>query len=318
VTTGVLLMAYGTPAGLDDVEAYYTHIRGGRTPAPELVADLRRRYEAIGGTSPLLDITRAQASGIGQALGNGFVVELGMRHAPPFIEDGVAALARQGVHEMVAVVLAPHFSAMSVGQYLDRARAAAQAAGIDIVVVEHWHLEPGYIDLLSDGLRGTAAHVLFTAHSLPARILETGDPYPDQLRESAEAIAKLAGIDDDCWSLAWQSAGRTPEPRRPMRSGRPAEVRDDRRTSEGLRGEPQPWLGPTVLEVLADLAAREVTDFVVCPHGFVADHLEVLYDLDIEAQAFAKKIGVSLTRTPSPNDDPRLCRALAEVIEARA
>jgi len=287
--TGVLLMAYGTPATLDDVEAYYTHIRGGRTPAPELVADLRRRYEAIGGTSPLLDITRAQASGIQQALGDSFVVELGMKHAPPFIEDGVGALARQGVRDIAAVVLAPHYSALSVGQYLERARAAAQTAGVDFVGVEHWHLDPGFLELLSDGLRGTAAHVLFTAHSLPARILETGDPYPDQLRESAEAIAKLAGIDDDHWSLAWQSAGKTPEP----------------------------WLGPSVFEALPDLAARGVTDVVMCPQGFVADHLEVLYDLDIEAKALAEKIGISIARTPSPNADPRLCSALAEVIRAR-
>ena len=294
-TTGVLVMAYGTPATLDDVEAYYTHIRGGRTPAPELVADLRRRYDAIGGTSPLLDVTRAQASGVQQILGDGFVVELGMKHAPPFIEDGVGALARQGVRDIVAVVLAPHFSALSVGQYLERARAAAQTAGIDLAGVDSWHLEPGYIDLMSDTLlshavRGTATHVVFTAHSLPARILETGDPYPEQLRESAEAIAKLASIDDDQWSLAWQSAGRTPEP----------------------------WLGPTVLEVLLDLAASDVTDVVVCPQGFVADHLEVLYDLDIEAKTLAEKIGISLARTPSPNADPRLCRALAEVIRASA
>jgi ferrochelatase len=282
-------MAYGTPATLDDVEAYYTHIRGGRTPAPELVADLRRRYEAIGGTSPPLDITRAQARGIQQALGDGFVVELGMKHAPPFIEDAVATLARQGVRKIVAIALAPHYSAMSVGEYLRRAADAVRDDPIDLVGVDSWHLEPGYISLLSDQLRGTAAHVLFIAHSLPARILETGDPYPDQLRESAEAIAKLAGIDDDRWSLAWQSAGRTPEP----------------------------WLGPTVLEVLPDLAARDVTDVVVCPQGFVADHLEVLYDLDIEAKALAETLGISLARTPSPNDNPRLCRALAGVIRAR-
>ena len=299
MTTGVLLMAYGTPATLDDVEEYYTHIRGGRTPAPELVADLRRRYEAIGGTSPLLDITRLQASGIQQVLGDGFVVELGMKHAPPFIEDGVGALARLGVRQIVAAVLAPHYSAMSVGEYQRRAAEAARNAAINLVTIDSWHLEPGYIDLLSDTLvsdtllsdtvRG-AAYVLFTAHSLPARILETGDPYPDQLRESAEAIAKRAGIEDERWSLAWQSAGRTPEP----------------------------WLGPTVLEVLPDLTSRGFTDVVICPQGFVADHLEVLYDLDIEAKALATDLGISLARTPCPNDDPRLCRALAEVIRAHA
>jgi ferrochelatase len=290
MTTGVLVMAYGTPATLDDVDAYYTHIRGGRTPAAELVADLRRRYEAIGGTSPLLDITRAQARGIQQALGDGFVVELGMKHAPPFIEEGVGALARRGVRAIVAVALAPHYSVLSIGDYQRRAAEAALDAGIELITIDSWHLEPRYLELLSQALLGTAAHVLFTAHSLPARILDTGDPYPDQLRESAEAIAKLAGVPDDRWSLAWQSAGRTPEP----------------------------WLGPSVLDVLPDLAGRGVTEVVVCPQGFVADHLEVLYDLDIEATSAADEVGISLSRTPSPNADPRFCRAVADVIRARA
>jgi ferrochelatase len=290
MTTGVLVMAYGTPATLDDVDAYYTHIRGGRTPAPELIADLRRRYEAIGGTSPLLDITRAQASGIQQALGDGFIVELGMKHAPPFIEEGIGALARRGVRAIVAVALAPHYSVMSIGDYQRRAAEPALDAGIELTTIDSWHLEPRYLELLSEALLGTAAYVLFTAHSLPARILDTGDPYPDQLRESAEAIAKLAGVPDDRWSLAWQSAGRTSEP----------------------------WLGPSVLDVLPDLAARGVTEVVVCPQGFVADHLEVLYDLDIQAKSAADEVGISLSRTPSPNADPRFCQAVADVIRARA
>ena len=292
MTTGVLVMAYGTPATLDDVEAYYTHIRGGRTPSPQLVADLRRRYKAIGGTSPLLEVTRAQARGVGAALGATFRVELGMRHAPPFIEDAVATLAQAGVEDIVAVVLAPHYSAMSVGEYLRRARAGAAEQDLGFTGVESWHLEPGYIELLGDNLKAAASatHVLFTAHSLPARIVDEGDPYPDQLRESAEAVAKLAGVADDEWSLAWQSAGRTTEP----------------------------WLGPSIGEMLPDLAAQGVESVVVCPHGFVADHLEVLYDIDIDAKAAADRVGMALTRTPMPNDDSRLCEALAEVIRGHA
>jgi ferrochelatase len=283
--TGVLLMAYGTPATLDDVEAYYTHIRGGRTPAPELIADLRRRYEAIGGTSPLLAITRAQVAAVQRALGDGFRVELGMKHASPFIEEGVAALAAATISDAVGVVLTPHYSSLSVGDYQRLASAAAARAGINLALVDNWHLETGYIEFLSHALRATTGYVLFTAHSLPARILDTGDPYPDQLRESAEAIAKLAGLDDDRWSLAWQSAGKTPDP----------------------------WLGPSILEVLPNLAARGITDVVVCPQGFVADHLEVLYDVDIQAKAAAAEVGITLTRTPSPNDDAHFCEALAEV-----
>ena len=289
--TGVLLMAYGTPASPDDVEAYYTHVRRGRPPTPELLDDLRRRYDAIGGTSPLLERTREQAAGIQAALGDGYRVELGMKHAPPFVEDGVAALAAAGVTHIVCLVLAHHYSALSVGEYAGRATATATELGVKLTMVESWHLAPGYVDLLTgfvrdeiDRLDADPVEVVFTAHSLPARILGTGDPYPDQLAETAEAVARQAGVDR--WSVGWQSAGRTPEP----------------------------WIGPDLLTVLPGLKQAGAAGVVVCAAGFVSDHLEVLYDLDIEARAEADRLGLAFTRTPSPNADPAFCATLAGVI----
>jgi ferrochelatase len=288
-------MAYGTPATPHDIEAYYTHVRRGRPPTPELLDDLRRRYDAIGGTSPLLQRTQEQAAGVAAALGEGFVVELGMKHAPPFIEAGVAALAAAGVSRMVGLVLAPHYSVLSVGEYATRAEAAAAKAGATLAMVESWHLAPGYLDLLAGFVRQEVerlavepVEVVFTAHSLPTRILDLGDPYPDQLAETAEAVAGRAGVDR--WSVGWQSAGRTPEP----------------------------WIGPDVLTVLPALADAGVAGVVVCPAGFVSDHLEVLYDLDVEARAVAEKLGLAFTRTPAPNAHPALCTTLAEVIRTHA
>ena len=284
-SVGVLVMAYGTPAAPDDVEAYYTHVRRGRPPTPELLADLQRRYAAIGGTSPLLDVTRRQAAGLRRELGAGFHVELGMKHAPPFIEDGVAALATAGVDRAVGLVLAPHYSAMSVGEY------AARAKGVD--VVEQWWDAPGYLDLLADavkrGLDGLpdGTEVVFTAHSLPLRALESGDPYPDQLRATAEAVVARAG--PTRWSQAWQSAGRTPDP----------------------------WLGPDILEVLDDRAAAGTPGVLVCPCGFVSEHLEILYDLDVEARARADALALPFARTAMPNDEPAFLRTLADVVRAR-
>ena len=295
MTTGVLLMAYGTPATPDDIEAYYTHVRRGRPPTPELLADLRRRYEAIGGTSPLLQLSRQQAAGVQAALGDGFLVELGMKHAAPFIEDGVAALAAAGVDDVVGVVLAPHYSALSVGEYAARAETAAKGAGLPITVVTSWHLAGGYLDLLAGFVREEVARsdadpveVVFTAHSLPTRILDMGDPYPDQLAETADAVADRAGLDS--WSVAWQSAGRTPEP----------------------------WIGPDLLAVLPGLVEAGMAGVVVCAAGFVSDHLEVLYDLDVEARAASNRLGLAFARTPSPNADPRFCATLAEFVRSNA
>jgi ferrochelatase len=289
---GVLLMAYGTPASVDDVAAYYTHIRRGRPPTDEQLADLVRRYSAIGGVSPLLARTRAQVAGVQAALGEGFVCELGQKHAAPFIEDGVAALRSRGVRAVVGLVLAPHFSALSVGEYHARACEAVGGA-VPYAGVESWHLEPGLIELLADRLAlalgrfpyGARVQTLFTAHSLPARVLDMGDPYPSQVQSTAEAVVAAAGVAEEGWQVAWQSAGRTPEP----------------------------WLGPDILSVVRSLAGS-VDGIVVCPVGFTSDHLEVLYDVDIEARVVAESVGFSLERTDSLNDDPRLCSMLADVV----
>jgi ferrochelatase len=293
-------MAYGTPAGPEELEAYYTHIRRGRPPTPELLSELSRRYAAIGGQSPLLERTLAQVEGLERALAQAgrpdIKVALGMKHAAPFIEDTVARLAAGGAEAIVGLVLTPHFSRMSVGEYAERARTAAAAASRPpaISVVRSWHLAPGYLDFLADALRSAldslperangGAHVLFTAHSLPARILDDDDPYPAQLRETASAVAGRLGLQR--WSVAWQSAGRTPEA----------------------------WLGPDVLEELEALAAAGTSAVVVCPAGFVSDHLEILYDLDIEASARARELGITFARTAAPNADPRLLGALAGVV----
>lgn len=293
--TGVLLMAYGTPATPDDIEAYYTHVRRGRPPTEEQLADLRRRYVAIGGTSPLLERTQEQAAGIQAALGHGFRVELGMKHAPPFIEDGVAALAAAGITRIVGLVLAPHYSVLSVGEYAKRAEEAADGAGVTLSMVSSWHLAPGYIDLLSGSVVEEVARlgvepveVVFTAHSLPTRILDMGDPYPDQLAGTAAAVAAKAGVDR--WSVGWQSAGRTPEP----------------------------WIGPDLLDILPTLVEAGAAGVVVCAAGFVSDHLEVLFDLDVEARAAADQLGLAFTRTPSPNADPAFCATLADVVRSNA
>jgi ferrochelatase len=282
---GVLLMAYGTPASPADIEAYYTHIRRGHPPTPEQVADLRRRYDAIGGVSPLLARTRAQVAAVQAELGDGFVCALGQKHAAPFIEDGLAGLVEAGVSSVVGVVLAPHYSALSVGEYHQKVLAAGVC---EYRPVASWHLEPGLIELLAERVQAVLsadAAVLFTAHSLPARVREMGDPYPAQVAETAAAVAASAGLDDGRWQVAWQSAGRTPEP----------------------------WLGPDILEVIAGLDAPAV---VVCPVGFTSDHLEVLYDVDVEACRVAESRGMKLARTDSLNQ--AVAPVLADVIRRAA
>jgi ferrochelatase len=287
MTAGVLLMAYGSPASLAEVPAYLTHIRGGRPPSPEQVADLCRRYEAIGGLSPLAARTHAQARALAAALGDGWRVALGMKHAAPSIEDARAELA--GCAPIVGLVLAPHYSALSVGEYLER-------AGPGVVGVRCWHTEPGYLDALAERVgRSLAAlprgsHVVFTAHSLPARILATDDPYPAQVAETADAVARRLGLAAEGWSVAWQSAPPSPEP----------------------------WLGPDVRDVIRQVARAGTPGVCVCPCGFVTDHLETLYDLDVDAAAVARECGVAFARTAALDDDPRLVAALADVVRRAA
>lgn len=291
---GVLVMAYGTPASVDDVPAYYTHIRRGRPPTDEQLADLVARYEAIGGVSPLLARTRDQVAGLATVLGDGFVCALGQKHAAPFIEDGAAELTDRGVRGVVGLVLAPHYSALSVGDY--HARVADALGAVPYAPVDSWHVEPGLIALLADRVKvalaqyayGERVETLVTAHSLPKRVLDMGDPYPSQVQETAEAVMAAAGVPAAGWRLAWQSAGRTPEP----------------------------WLGPDVLEVLRTLDG--CNGVVVCPAGFTSDHLEVLYDIDVQAQAVAAEMGLRLVRTESLNDDPALMTVLAGVVQRAA
>jgi len=300
-TVGVLLMAYGSPASLDDVEAYYTHIRRGRPPEAAQLAELVGRYDALGGVSRLRERTDAQAAAIQRALDElapgGFEVRLGSKHAAPFIEDTAAALADDGFDRIVGAVLAPHHSRGSVGEYLERARAVALERAVAFAGVEQWYDLPEYHAFLVDAVRDARAgmppntKVFFTAHSLPLRVLE-GDAYPDQLEAGARAVAEALGLDPfSDWATAWQSAGRTPEP----------------------------WAGPDLLEVMRTLATTGRADGVlVCPHGFVADHLEVAYDLDLEARRLADELGLTFARTAVVNDDATVMGALAGRIAAVA
>ena len=299
--TGVLVMDYGTPARAEDVEAYYTDIRRGRPPTPDQLADLQRRYDAIGGISPLAQRSDAQRAAIAAALDaidpGAYRVVPGHKHAAPFVEDAVRSLADEGIDGAVGLVLAPHYSAASVGQYHERARTAAAEVGVELLAIDHWHLEPAYLDFLTDALTTARAavpanhKVLFTAHSLPERSL-VDDPYPDELRESAAAVAERVGLLPwPDWAIAWQSAGRTADP----------------------------WRGPDILDVIRQLGATGRTDgVVVCAQGFVSDHLEVLYDLDIEASTLAADRGLAFARTASLNDNPAVMTALAQLIVARA
>lgn len=297
---GVLVMHYGTPTSPDDLERYYTDIRRGRPPTAEQLADLRRRYDAIGGSSPLQQISQRQLDVLAAALDatapGRFVTALGTKHATPTIADAVQGLADAGVSDVIGLVLAPHNSSGSIGEYVQRAGSAAAAAGVTFDAIRSWATEPAFVSFLTrelEAIRPTMpsnAKVVFTAHSLPRRIVDSGDPYPHEVRATADAVASAAGLSRWAgWSLAWQSAGRTPEP----------------------------WLGPDISTVIADLARTEDADgMIVCACGFVADHLEVLYDLDIEASRQAEQAGLAFARTASVNADPAVLGALAvRVIE---
>lgn len=290
-------MAYGTPQDLDDVEPYYTHIRRGNPPPPDLLKELRDRYAAIGGRSPLLEITDKQRLGLEERLG--VKSYLGQKHAAPFIEDAVAQMAADGIERVVGIVLAPHYSSGSIGQYRGKTEAATQKLGWTgtIDVIESWATESGYVDWLAERVNEqldslpedvrAATTVVFSAHSLPLRVIENGDPYPEELRATAAAVAEKIALES--WMIGWQSAGRTADP----------------------------WLGPDILDIVRDLAASGKKGVVISPCGFVSDHLEVLYDVDIEAQSVADETGMTLRRTPSPNDDPDFLDAVAAVVRRR-
>ncbi len=298
---GLLVMAYGTPYKEEDIERYYTHIRHGRRPSDELLEDLKNRYEAIGGISPLAEITRKQAEKLEEAL-NGlqdqyeFKMYLGLKHIEPFVEDAVKQMHEDGIEEAVSIVLAPHFSTFSVKSYNGRAKAEAEKlGGPSIISVESWYDEPKFIQYWIDRVKETFdsmpsdekenSVLIVSAHSLPEKILQSGDPYPDQLKKTAELIAEGAGV-KNC-EIGWQSAGNTPEP----------------------------WLGPDVQDLTRDLFEKHgYKAFVYVPAGFVAEHLEVLYDNDFECKVVTEEIGASYYRPEMPNAQPQFIDALAEVI----
>ena len=301
MTTGVLVMAYGTPTTPADVEAYYTRIRHGRAPTPELLRELSDRYREIGGTSPRAQRTAAQVAGIAAALeerfAGAFDVRFGSKYEPPMIEDVAPGFAEDGITHVIGLVLAPHSSSMSTDQYMSRARESL-GQSVTFTEIGAWWDAPGFLEIIAqrvtdalalvDPARLDTTEVLFSAHSLPQKILATGDTYPEQLRDSAVGAARAADITN--FDLAWQSAGRTADS----------------------------WIGPDISEVLRTKKAAGLTDIVSCPIGFVSDHLEVLFDIDIRAQALAHELGLNLIRTASLNDDPAFISVLADIVVAAA
>jgi ferrochelatase len=283
MSAAVVLMAYGSPDRLEDVPAYYADIRGGRPISPERLEELVERYRHLGieEQNPLNEITRQTRSALEQELG--LPVYVGMRHWQPRIAEAADRALAGGARTLVGLVLAPHYSAMSIGAYRRQLEEAVAGRG-EVVFVERWGAEPGYVDLVADRLRGTSAHVVFTAHSLPARIVDAGDPYLDELLESSGLVSERAGVAE--WSFSFQSASPTGEP----------------------------WLGPDILDHLADLHSQGVRDVFVCPIGFVSDHLEVRWDIDVEAQEKAAELGMTLRRVEMPNADPAFVDVLKTLV----
>jgi protoporphyrin/coproporphyrin ferrochelatase len=277
----VVLMAYGSPSDLADIRPYLEDIRSGRPVSDEAVEELTERYRRIGGRSPLDDVTEGQRAGLERELG--FPVFVGMKHWKPRIAEAVELALAGGADPIVGLVLAPHYSVLSIDGYRERLEDAL-AGRAELRFVESWHTHEPYLDVLADRVRGTAAHVVFTAHSLPERILEAGDPYRDQLLETSLLVAERAGLDS--WSFAFQSASPTGEP----------------------------WLGPDILDELDALKERGVEGVLVCPIGFVSDHLEILWDIDVEARERAAELELELDRIESLNDDPAFMRGLAELV----
>jgi ferrochelatase len=303
VTKGILLMAYGTPETPDQVEPYFTHIRGGRTPSPEAVQRLQDRYTLVGGRTPLLDITLRVRDALERVLNErstngGYRVYVGMKHWHPFIGDVLPQVSADGVREIIALPLAPHYSRISIGGYRKAVDAALPSlpAPMDLRFVDNWHLNPAFVAFVAGRIRESllqwpeqerrAVVTVFSAHSLPVRIREWNDPYETQLLDSCRAVAEAAGIDN--WRFAWQSAGETGEP----------------------------WLGPDIVDVVATMASEGVRHALSVPIGFVCDHLEVLYDIDHEASRKAEETGITLRRVRMPNDDPAFIDVLASVVAA--
>ena len=282
--TGVVLMAYGSPTSPEDIPAYYADIRGGRPVSPQAVEELTERYRRIGGTSPLNEITERQRAALEEELG--IPVYVGMRHWEPRIAAAVDQAVADGVGRITGIVLAPHFSHMSVGTY-HRLLSEACADRVELVLIASYHAYEPFIELLAERVGDPDAHVVFTAHSLPERILAERDPYKDQLLETSRLVAELAGVES--WSFAFQSASPTGER----------------------------WLGPDILEELERLHDEGIKKVLVAPIGFVSDHLEILWDIDVEAREKAAELGLELDRTASLNDDPAFIRVLAALATAK-
>lgn len=299
-TMGLLVMAYGTPYSEDDIERYYTHIRRGRKPSEEALQDLKDRYKAIGGISPLARITEDQANGLCKRLNElqddiEFKMYLGLKHIEPFVEDGVEEMKKDGIEEAISIVLAPHFSTFSVKSYNGRAKETADKLGIKLTSVESWYTEPKFIQFWSEKVSAAFAEMseeeraksclIVSAHSLPEKIIANGDPYPEQLKETADLIAEAAGVEN--YEIGWQSAGQTPEP----------------------------WIGPDVQDLTHDLHKEKgYTSFVYTPVGFITDHLEVLYDNDYECKIVCDEIGATYRRPEMPNVDPLFIDGMANVV----
>lgn len=296
----VLLVAYGAPNSLEEVEPYLLDVRGGRPTSPQLVEEIRQRYASIGDRSPLLEMTRAQAQAVQSRLNvesdQRFRTYIGMRHWRPYIKEAVGEIVAAGLRKVVALCLAPHYSRMSIGAYFRRLQEAVASweAKLDIRKVEHWHDHPHFIQGLAEKVAAglsrfpqeirTQVPVVFTAHSLPARILQDRDPYPQQLLETAKLVAERIGLSR--WQFSFQSAGQTGEP----------------------------WLGPSIEETIVALAAQGTSNLLVAPIGFVAENVEVLYDLDITARGVAEEHGVHMERADLLNTSPHLISALTDIV----
>lgn len=297
---GLLVMAYGTPTSEEEIEPYYTHIRHGRKPEPEALQDLKDRYEAIGGVSPLAKITEDQAKSLCDKLNElqdevEYKVYIGLKHISPFIEDAVEQMEKDGITEAVSIVLAPHYSTFSIKSYNERAGKEAEKHGITLTSVVDWYKEPGYIKFWADGIKEIYDNmsadeqdetvVIVSAHSLPEKILDAGDPYPQQLEETAQLISDATGITN--YDVGWQSEGNTPDP----------------------------WLGPDVQDLTRILYHEKgYRSFIYAPVGFVADHLEVLYDNDYECKVVCDELGAKYYRPEMPNVHPLFIETLAEVV----
>ncbi|MEN2767700.1 ferrochelatase [Ornithinibacillus xuwenensis] len=300
---GLLVMAYGTPYKEEDIEPYYTHIRHGRKPSDEQLQDLKDRYKAIGGTSPLARITEEQTKALETKLNEmqeeyEYKAYIGLKHINPFIEDAVEEMGKDGIQEAVSIVLAPHYSTFSVKSYNTRAQAEADKYGISIKAVESWYDAPGFVQYWAEQINKQYAKMtdeerekavlVVSAHSLPEKILQNGDPYPDQLKETAKLISEKAGIKN--YELGWQSEGNTPDP----------------------------WLGPDVQDLTRTLYDEKgYRSFVYAPVGFIADHLEVLYDNDYECKVVCDELGASYYRPEMPNVHPLFIETLATVVQNR-